>query len=508
MKQGLFVGTGGRNTRRDIDGEPDPFGRQKDAAEFRIRDALLQFWQGQLERIKKKLAPGIPKSRKAIEDLPKRLDRDFWSAEDRELLAVLLPWLTDITEDGIEQFIEEAEATYGLGVDWSLVNADAARWARQHGGWLAKGINKTTKKQVGAHVANWIETPGENMGDLFERLAKLPGFGPKRAEMVGSTEVTDAYARGNRWGAQAYEDAGLFQWVRTWKTNRDDIVCDLCRPLHKKTAKGTTGHYPEGGGWGPSRHPRCRCWEVYAPVVGEVEEAAGASQLDYRPSAAQLEKVQAYVNNKVAGYAREMDVPPKQIVTETLDRLRDDLAYPMSIRSGQIGAEAILTDGRFKTQFETGASGGLFDVEFRSRSERAGLGIPEHVDLTQRPVYGYVKAGSPKVSQYGGVEFELKESVKERATYTLGDSLGRFDLGTAVGSPISDPDLLGCDGLIDLYHEYGARQVPYIEAQIQGGVSVSDVARIIVHSDSPEYNWVISEARRQGIEVVVSADYL
>ena len=71
MKQGLFIGTTGQATRRDLDGVPDPFGRQKDDAEYRIRDALLQFWRGQLERIEKRLAPGIPKSRKGIEDLPK-----------------------------------------------------------------------------------------------------------------------------------------------------------------------------------------------------------------------------------------------------------------------------------------------------------------------------------------------------------------------------------------------------------------------------------------------------
>jgi len=266
LKQGLFLT--GRPTRRDIDGEPDPFSRQKDSAEYRIQQALLQFWRGQLERIEKKLAPGIPKRRKAIEDLPKRLDREFWSAEDRELLAVLLPLITDAVEDGAERFIDEMEAEYGLGVDWGLVNADAATWSRKYSGQLVKGVNKTTKRQVGAHVSNWIQTPGENMGDLFQRLAKLPGFGQKRAELVGVTEVTRAYAEGNRLSAKEYEDQDLFTWVRTWKTNNDDKVCELCGALHNKTAEGTDGTY-EDGSEGPPRHPRCRCWEVYEPVIGD-----------------------------------------------------------------------------------------------------------------------------------------------------------------------------------------------------------------------------------------------
>jgi hypothetical protein len=85
--------------------------------------------------------------------------------------------------------------------------------------------------------------------------------------MVAVTEVTRAYAEGNRRSAKEYEDQELFTWVRTWRTNNDDLVCELCGPLHGKTAEGTDGEYPLGGGQGPPRHPRCRCWETFEPIV-------------------------------------------------------------------------------------------------------------------------------------------------------------------------------------------------------------------------------------------------
>jgi len=252
-----------------LDGDEDPLSHQKDASESRWRIALLQFWRGQLERINKRLEPGIPKSRKAIEDLPKRLDKKFWDNENRELLAEILPLLSGSAEEAALFSAETIEGATGIGVDWTLVNTAAAKWARGHAGKLVRGINETTRANVGQHVAEFVETPGATIGTLRRKLAQLPSFNDNRARMVAVTETTRSYKEGNRATVRTYEAEGLFTWERTWHTNRDDLVCELCRPLHGKKAEGLDGEYPLGGADGPPRHPRCRCWETYEPIIGE-----------------------------------------------------------------------------------------------------------------------------------------------------------------------------------------------------------------------------------------------
>jgi len=215
------------------------------------------------------LEPGIPKARKAIEDLPKRLDKKFWDNEDRLLLAEILPLLSDGATAAALFSAEAIEAATGLGVDWTLINTAAAGWARGHAGELVKGVNKTTRGNVGQHVAEFVETPGMTIGDLRRKLAALPAFNDNRAQMIAVTEVTRTAKEGNLATAKAYEAEGFFTWERTWHTNQDGLVCELCRPLHGKKAVGLDGEYPFGGGDGPPRHPRGRCWETLRPIIGE-----------------------------------------------------------------------------------------------------------------------------------------------------------------------------------------------------------------------------------------------
>ncbi len=260
-----------------MDGDDDPQGRQKDNAERQWQTALLQFWQSQLQRINSRLEPGIPKARKAIEDLPKQLDKKFWDGENRELLAVLLPLLSEFTTEAALFSAEAIEEATGIGVDWTLVNTDAAEWARTRAGELIKGwtkedgtkapgLNERTREAVREVIVQFIDTPGRTMGDLRQDLASLPAFNDKRANMIAVTEVTNSYRAGNIASARTYENEGLFTWRRTWETNQDSLVCELCAPLDGETAEGLDGGYPFGGGFGPSRHPRCRCWETLEPI--------------------------------------------------------------------------------------------------------------------------------------------------------------------------------------------------------------------------------------------------
>ena len=224
----------------------DPAGTAKDGAERVWRDALFQFWQEQLERVKERLAGGIPKARKAAGDPGLRLDGDFWSSEEEELLAVLLPLIKGDVVDGVAIAAEVLEAEYGIVLDWSLSNAEAVEWARQYAAELVKGINGTTKEALKRSISSWLDTPGATMGDLYDEIEGLYPFGRSRAEGIAVTEVTRAYGEGKE---KAYAEAGIppraynepahprgrcwtaaellpnGEWVVVWRTSQDELVC-------------------------------------------------------------------------------------------------------------------------------------------------------------------------------------------------------------------------------------------------------------------------------------------
>jgi hypothetical protein len=154
--------------------------------------------------------------------------------------------------------------------------------------------------------------------------------------------------------------------------------------------------------------------------------------------------------------------------------------YPLTIRVHAANVESLLQDGRFKTQLETGMSGGSFNESARIHSEWLGLGIDKEADPLEHPIYGYfAHPNTLDMSNYGEVDFVLKDEVKHRATVTMGDSLSDFMSGTLIGSPSGDIDLASMGSNLLAASE---GDIPdYIEAQIHGGVSMQDVAKVVYH---------------------------
>ena len=213
----------------------------------------------------------------------------------------------------------------------------------------------------------------------------------------------------------------------------------------------------------------------------------------------------------------------KELVGE---ELRDAAGnYPIEIRTplgapvwgpGDSPALMILEDGRFKNQLETDTSQGAFAPEVRKGQEKLFFGLPLDTLPENRPIYGYV--GSPDaadVGQYGNVVWVLKPEVALRTTVTGIDSLSRpvvpgalrnpgwratvppGHVDPAIGSMVQDPLEHGFDGNID-----------YIEAQVHGGVKLSDVARVDVvglYPDDPDdhsdFMRFFEAATRNGIPV-------
>lgn len=152
--------------------------------------------------------------------------------------------------------------------------------------------------------------------------------------------------------------------------------------------------------------------------------------------------------------------------------------------------EAILASGRFQTQHETGASGGgYYDPSWRAGVEEALFGTPR--DAPERPVYGYLRIDAPGqggVARYGSVRVVLKDQVRSRTTAMFGDSADEADMGRGSPAPVDEPDWRAFGPSGPATRVFGpldrdlARisQTHYLEAQVHGGVSVDDIAEVVL----------------------------
>lgn len=167
----------------------------------------------------------------------------------REALSLALLLSSDL---GVQFVLDQFEEEISFSFDWNETNIEARDWALNHSAQLITKVNETTKKIVRQKLANWIED-GTPLSSLIESLAV--DFGPQRAQLIASTEVTAAFSNAAK---QTIFDSGLVDKV-VWKTVVDERVCPICGPLHNKVGSVVDGFDRVGF---PPAHPRCRCWIV------------------------------------------------------------------------------------------------------------------------------------------------------------------------------------------------------------------------------------------------------
>ena len=178
-----------------------------------------------------------------------------WDEEYKKLAGILFVLLRDSALAGAQTAVDGL-VEIGVGVDWGLVNQAVVDWARRHAGVVSQTVNETTRRFVQTEIAAWIES-GEHIDVLTGNLA--PMFGKVRAEMIGVTEVTTAFAQGN---LATWKESGVVSGKR-WTTARDELVCPICQPLDGMVVElYSNGFTTEPGGIGleaPPAHIRCRC---------------------------------------------------------------------------------------------------------------------------------------------------------------------------------------------------------------------------------------------------------
>jgi len=248
------------------------------------------------------------------------------------------------------------------------------------------------------------------------------------------------------------------------------------------------------------------------------EDAAWLQTLYTRERAFVERLVQtASIERDLARAAKAAGSTPAKFKAEVSAKLKTAFAgKPIGVRvSSEDSLQAILRDGRFKTQFEGAKRApGLHASVDRRRLGEEIHGIPAGTDPASRPIYGYVMPdgiraagvggdqGNDLLSAYGRIQVVLRPEVRARTTATIGDSLDR--LFGVQPSAIDNPSAVSAAvsyrwsiGEIDEIFTTEFRRSNYVEAQINGGVAVSDIAEVIFPSTPSAATQAALE--RQGI---------
>ena len=178
--------------------------------------------------------------------------------------------------------------------------------------------------------------------------------------------------------------------------------------------------------------------------------------------------------------------------------------------------DSVIADGGLKNQYQSGESSGMYSPQKRKMYEAAYLGIPMDTVPKDRPIYGYVfdptmsdkpsvvqdslaglrndyrsfTLGNDGVSQYGNIRLVLDSKVKERTTFSGGDSLDSRVLSVPLVGNLTERDYAAAS----LYSPSS-----YYEAQIHRGVKLSDV--VSVHIPQTSFSTSFSRAESVDSEV-------
>jgi hypothetical protein len=232
------------------------------------------------------------------------------------------------------------------------------------------------------------------------------------------------------------------------------------------------------------------------PVQAAIDEAVRTvAQIIPGVPQATLDTVEQTLKSRLVAYAQKHSLTEDEYRTAALDSIRRGVENAeVGIRITPDRLESFLNDGRYKTQFETGTSGGLLSTSLRADAEEQMFGYKLDLDAGLRPVYGYLVGSADEMGPigkgYGNVLLKLKSETNARTTFSLTDSLGYGRAGGLAPSSLLEPTLGSWPPGIDPVEANGVLQKlagsgigGYVEAQIHGGVNTSDIAEVIFSTE-------------------------
>src|SRR3990167_6105722 len=168
-----------------------------------------------------------------------RIPATFWDDEAATMTATLTPMLQEVYLASAEAMLEVSP----VGVDWVLVNQRAVTWANQYGYDLVQGLTGTQRDLTREAVGNFF-SQNQTLSQLRDRLEGA--FGPIRADMIATTEVTRAATEGERALVNLLTEQGL-AFRDIWETAADELVCPRCLPLDGQERESAGYVHPDSG---------------------------------------------------------------------------------------------------------------------------------------------------------------------------------------------------------------------------------------------------------------------
>ena len=480
------------------------FAQQKltNKSRLRLQKSMEMMFKAQQKLVLKHFAKLEDVFEEAIK--PSDLDSIYTLAEDRTHTAAEKA-VDKAARDGLLKGSKALISELNVGMSFDLSNPAAVDYLHYFGAKEVTKINDTTRKYINGVVKQsadegWsynrtAKAIGERYSDMW--VGKPQQHIASRAHFIAVTEAGNAYMEGQLMVGFDLDAVGLAM-EKYWSTMRDDRVSDGCMENESKGWIDVKNAFPSGH-HRPLRFPGCRCdllqrvmepKDLPAPTEIPTFEPP-PSHLQHLPDQKQVNAATEYAEDSSRLHAFNEDLDHPEFMRqseENFQRFLDD--NPISVRADSHNAMSIVDEGRFKTQFETNTSNGTLDQGFRASAENKGLGIPKDIDPSERPIYGYVShIDQPElVEHYGDMEFVLKDSVKDRTTVTASDSLYNAEINQVTGTPARNSTRAGMDGeVVEIYNEEWDKIV-YVEAQIQGGVTMADVDHLILH-----YNYELTQ---------------
>ena len=184
----------------------------------------------------------------------------------------------------------------------------------------------------------------------------------------------------------------------------------------------------------------------------------------------------------------------------------------------KVGLRGIMGDGYFKNGFQrvptgTAKHGGGIYKNARKQAEADKMDMPKSAKAIDRPVYGYIShpdrtlSGSyDRVDHYGNIQIKFKNTVKEKSTVSLGDSLDDMAPNEKV-IPVNDPVkpkkyATGGATVRDFTRSssYGPTTIGYMEIQMFGKITTNEIEEIRIPKGIYS-NSEINEMRNNGYNI-------
>ena len=235
--------------------DPKEPGREtKEMYEDKLFSWMRRRFRTQKRKIGEALGRVLPQ--KQVEGWYDRLDDDaYW--DDDETDAAIVALFYGMLMEGQQIF----QLGVDIGIEWGGYNEWAVRQAREQFLGFITGIDDYTKAALREALESFARLPGFTIKDV---MASLP-FDGYRAQRIAVTETTRMFALAEQTAlAELQLQFPGLEVTKTWYTNADDIVCEICRPMDGQTVAGDGMFLTDEGIYimGPPAHVNCRCWMI------------------------------------------------------------------------------------------------------------------------------------------------------------------------------------------------------------------------------------------------------